>query len=73
MANEAVQTKVKQAENIMIKTGRILRRKSGVEPLIRVMIEAEYKTMGQTQAEVIAKAVQHIACQSKSFRIFFKR
>ena len=71
MANEAVQTKVKQAENIMIKTGRILRRKSGVEPLIRVKIEAEYKAMGQTQAEVIAKVVQHIACQSKSFRIFF--
>jgi phosphomannomutase len=70
VANEAVQATVKQAENIMVKIGRVLLRKLGAEPLIRVMIKAECRTMAQTQAEVIAKAVQHIECQSISFRIF---
>ena len=38
--------------------GRVLLRKSGTEPLIRVMVEAESAEMAQQWAEHIAEAVK---------------
>jgi phosphoglucosamine mutase len=57
VAIPAVQTAVKLAENTTGETGRVLLSKSGTEPLIRVMVEVECKTMAKTKAEAIAKAV----------------
>ena len=44
MESEAVIHSVTEAEKALGNTGRVLLRKSGTEPLIRVMVEAENDT-----------------------------
>ena len=51
--NEAVQKAAKEAEELLEGNGRILLRKSGTEPVVRVMAEAPTN-------EACAKAVDHI-------------
>lgn len=53
-----VQKAVEAAEQSMGNSGRVLLRKSGTEPLIRVMVEAEDKEMSQTWANKIADEVK---------------
>ncbi|WP_163929952.1 phosphoglucosamine mutase [Paraferrimonas sp. SM1919] len=66
VASNGVQDAVKLAESIMGSTGRVLLRKSGTEPLIRVMVEAQDEATAQTQARMIADAVEGInAAQTK--------
>ncbi|MGL5026451.1 MAG: phosphoglucosamine mutase, partial [Shewanella oncorhynchi] len=58
LATSSVQQAVIKAEGILGDQGRVLLRKSGTEPLIRVMVESTDKIMTQTQAEYIADAVR---------------
>lgn len=54
----AVHQAVQEAENQLGTRGRVLLRKSGTEPLIRVMVEGEEHALVQQLAERIAQAVQ---------------
>ncbi|VEE63546.1 Phosphoglucosamine mutase [Shewanella putrefaciens] len=58
LALESVKQAVVKAEGILGDQGRVLLRKSGTEPLIRVMVESTDNLMTQTQAEFIADAVR---------------
>ena len=58
LATTSVQQAVIKAEGILGDQGRVLLRKSGTEPLIRVMVESTDNIMTQTQAEYIADAVR---------------
>jgi phosphoglucosamine mutase len=58
LATSSVQQAVIKAEGILGDEGRVLLRKSGTEPLIRVMVESTDTIMTQTQAEYIADAVR---------------
>lgn len=57
--SDAVKQAVKLAEQRLAGKGRILLRKSGTEPLIRVMVECENAELAQQCAEQIAQAVQN--------------
>lgn len=52
---------VKTAEEGLGKTGRVLLRKSGTEPLIRVMVESNDEAASLKWAESIADAVRKVA------------
>ncbi|SUI48818.1 phosphoglucosamine mutase [Shewanella baltica] len=58
LVTSSVQQAVIKAEGILGDQGRVLLRKSGTEPLIRVMVESTDNLMTQTQAEYIADAVR---------------
>ena len=58
LAKKSVKLAVKEAETILAENGRVLLRKSGTEPLIRVMVESTDPIMTQQQADYIAKAVK---------------
>jgi phosphoglucosamine mutase len=58
LASAAVKQAVIEAETVLADNGRVLLRKSGTEPLIRVMVESTDPEMSQTQAEHIANAVR---------------
>ncbi|EHQ15712.1 phosphoglucosamine mutase [Shewanella baltica OS183] len=58
LATSSVQQAVIKAEGILGDQGRVLLRKSGTEPLIRVMVESTDNLMTHTQAEYIADAVR---------------
>jgi phosphoglucosamine mutase len=55
---DSVKNAVLAAEKEMGNTGRVLLRKSGTEPLIRVMVEAEDKEMSDKWASAIAEEVK---------------
>lgn len=61
LENDNVKAAVIEAEQNLGKTGRVLLRKSGTEPLIRVMVEAEKSEDSTKWAEFIAEAVRKIA------------
>ena len=50
---------VTEAEHKLGRTGRVLVRPSGTEPLLRVMVEAPTQDAAQAAAERIAAAVRH--------------
>lgn len=58
LATASAQQAVIKAEGILGDRGRVLLRKSGTEPLIRVMVESTDNLMTHTQAEYIADAVR---------------
>ena len=55
--NEAVQTEVRAAQAELDGVGRVLLRKSGTEPLVRVMVEAADAARAQAVAERLADVV----------------
>jgi phosphoglucosamine mutase len=57
----AVQAVIKDAEASLVGKGRLLIRKSGTEPLIRVMVEAEDEALLMQVAEDVSQAVQNVA------------
>lgn len=57
--NALVQKSVVEVEKTLGNTGRVLLRKSGTEPLIRVMVEAEEGEMAQKCAQKIANEVEN--------------
>lgn len=61
LVNTEVQEAVKAAESAMGKKGRVLLRKSGTEPLIRVMVESDNESVSNQWAENIADVVRKVA------------
>ncbi len=61
LENELVKAATMEAERALGNTGRVLLRKSGTEPLIRVMVEAEDETDSIKWSESIADAVRKVA------------
>ena len=55
--NEAVQSEVRAAEIELAGVGRVLLRKSGTEPLVRVMVEADDAARAQVVAQRLAEVV----------------
>ena len=58
LESDAVKAVAAEVEKRLAGKGRILLRKSGTEPLIRVMVECEDGTLAQQCAEEIAEAVK---------------
>ena len=56
--NETIQNAVKAAEQQLGDKGRVLLRKSGTEPLVRVMIEAQDDALAKNLAESLADLVK---------------
>ncbi|KMT64041.1 phosphoglucosamine mutase [Catenovulum maritimum] len=56
--NEQVKQAVADVEATLGETGRVLMRKSGTEPLIRVMVEGEDESLVQQSAQQIADTVE---------------
>ena len=56
-----VQAAIKDAEASLLGKGRLLIRKSGTEPLIRVMVEAEDQTLLQQVIDDMTRAVRDVA------------
>jgi len=61
LAHSEVQNAKQEAESALGKTGRVLLRKSGTEPLIRVMVESNDESQSQKWAEHIAETVRKLA------------
>ncbi|MGS2720568.1 phosphoglucosamine mutase [Paraglaciecola aestuariivivens] len=60
LENPAVKKAVIEAETALEDRGRVLLRKSGTEPLIRVMVEANEEQESKNWAEHIAEAVRKV-------------
>ena len=61
ISNSSVQDAVAMAEASMGESGRVLLRKSGTEPLIRVMVEAEEDNVAKQNAQQIAAVVEEVS------------
>jgi phosphoglucosamine mutase len=61
LAHADVQASKEEAEAALGKTGRVLLRKSGTEPLIRVMVESNDEQQSEKWAEHIAQTVRNLA------------
>jgi phosphoglucosamine mutase len=60
LEDNSVKQAVVEAENALGGNGRVLLRKSGTEPLVRVMVEANDAQDSTTWAEHIADAVRKV-------------
>ena len=49
---------IKIAKNLMMNKGRVLVRKSGTEPIIRVMVESEDKKLMKKCIKIIKKEIR---------------
>ncbi|MBQ4812400.1 phosphoglucosamine mutase [Pseudoalteromonas luteoviolacea] len=61
VADKAVQEAVKQVENELDGKGRVLLRKSGTEPVVRVMVEAEQEKQVMDFSQQIAEVVESVS------------
>ena len=59
MENEEVLAEVKKTEELLAGDGRVLVRKSGTEPLVRVMVEAKDNVTCREMAEHLAKFIKN--------------
>ena len=56
--NEAVKKSIDEVEKTLSDSGRVLVRKSGTEPLIRVMVEAQNKELAEKSADKIVTTIK---------------
>ncbi|CUW41172.1 phosphoglucosamine mutase [Magnetospirillum sp. XM-1] len=61
LAAPAVETAIKDAEAKLAGQGRLLIRKSGTEPLIRVMAEGEDKALVEASVDAIVDTIRRVA------------
>lgn len=61
LSDEKVKSEVKAVEEALGDTGRVLLRKSGTEPVIRVMVEGEERSVVHQMASRIADCIRHQA------------
>ncbi|KID58456.1 phosphoglucosamine mutase [Pseudoalteromonas luteoviolacea] len=61
VSNEAVQAAVKDVETKLDGKGRVLLRKSGTEPVVRVMVEAEQEKQVIDFSQQIAEVVESVS------------
>ena len=61
LTHDAVQQAKLEAESALGKKGRVLLRKSGTEPVIRVMVESDNEAQSNQWAEHIAETVRKVA------------
>lgn len=59
--HKTMQEAVKRAEEMLGSAGRVLLRKSGTEPVIRVMVEAQDKELAKSVCEELASKVRIIS------------
>ncbi len=62
ISQPSIQDAVKEAEQQLNNQGRVLLRKSGTEPLIRVMVEGINRTEVETVAHQLAEVVKAAVC-----------
>lgn len=60
MASQQLQQAIKQAEDELGDTGRVLVRPSGTEPLVRVMVEAKEENTAVSQAEKLSNLIKNL-------------
>ncbi|MDX2165199.1 MAG: phosphoglucosamine mutase [Gammaproteobacteria bacterium] len=60
LKSEEVRTAIKKAESELGKTGRVLLRLSGTEPVLRIMVEGSDSKQVHGLAESLAKIVAHV-------------
>ena len=58
-SDDEVQRAVRDAQESLGETGRVLLRPSGTEPVVRVMVEAADMVTAERTAETLAGIVQH--------------
>lgn len=56
--NEAVKKSIDEVEKTLSDSGRVLVRKSGTEPLIRVMVEAQNQELAEKSANKIVTTIK---------------
>ena len=64
LSDEKVLSEVKAVENELGTRGRVLLRKSGTEPVVRVMVEGEDREYVHRMAQRIANVIRHQAEES---------
>jgi phosphoglucosamine mutase len=57
LEDDEIQSSIREAENLMNNNGRVLLRKSGTEPLIRIMTESKDKNNTLDAANLIKKTI----------------
>lgn len=60
LGNKEVQAKIKEVEDKLQDSGRVLVRKSGTEPLIRVMVEAETDEIAESSVNEIVERIKDL-------------
>ena len=60
MASQQLQQAIKQVEDELGDTGRVLVRPSGTEPLVRVMVEAKEEKTAVSQAEKLSNLIKNL-------------
>ncbi len=60
LGNKEVQAKIKEVEDKLQDSGRVLVRKSGTEPLIRVMVEAETEKSAEEAVNEIVEKIKDL-------------
>ena len=60
LGNKEVQAKIKEVEDRLQDSGRVLVRKSGTEPLIRVMVEAETEKSAEASVNEIVEKIKDL-------------
>lgn len=60
LGNKEVQAKIKEVEDRLQDSGRVLVRKSGTEPLIRVMVEAETDEIAEASVNEIVERIKDL-------------